>query len=121
MNKQKYVDEQIALVCSKIEIIDVPQIIIGVYLLYCKNEVVYVGKSKDVLSRIKQHPNKPHDSVGIIRTKTIEDSESLERVLINHFMPPYNTDGLTLLKQDEQTTTLNFLEYLNKAYAAPKN
>lgn len=84
---------------------EIPQNNCGVYLLYSNGEIVYVGKSKNILSRISTHFN-CHKSRGGVETKKefdkvtvieceIDEMDFIERILIDFLLPKYNRDSMT--------------------------
>lgn len=68
-----------------------------VYLLWEENEVVplYVGRSKNVFSRIGNHVNRILDirRVEVIRCENAHHMASLEKELIAFYLPPMNIAG----------------------------
>ena len=73
-----------------------------VYFLYQKEKLVYIGKTKDLLSRLSYHKkNKIFDSYSFLKCETNE-IDVIERILINKFLPFYNVDSLTKkIKENE--------------------
>ena len=75
---------------------------------------VYIGMTKSLLQRIIEHRHgkvKDFDSFGFVFTKTIEDAEKLETILIWLLNPKYNirkADGALLAAQDMGMTTSAF-------------
>ncbi|MCK4329382.1 GIY-YIG nuclease family protein [candidate division WOR-3 bacterium] len=76
-----------------------PKIHSGVYILYDKNEMVYIGQSKHIEYRIAEHAvitDKHHgkiefDSYSIFKIDgSKEDREAVEVVLIKMCKPKYN-------------------------------
>lgn len=63
---------------------------IGVYFLYLNKELQYIGQSKQIDNRIKQHKIK-YDFIGIIICSQ-DELLSLEREMIKTFRPKYNKD-----------------------------
>lgn len=67
----------------------------GIYLLYNNNEVVYIGKSKNIKNRITQHKSvKEFDSVKCVIFKDIGMINLYEPYLIQRYKPIYNKDLL---------------------------
>jgi len=64
------------------------EVISGVYLLIEKNELIYIGQSKDIKKRVKQH-NYNFDIVLII-IPVEEDKKSIEKELIRQYRPKNN-------------------------------
>lgn len=65
----------------------------GVYFLIQADEIVYVGQSVNVMSRIAQHRRdgeKDFDSFNAVPCKP-EDLDRLEELYINAFVPRFNT------------------------------
>jgi excinuclease ABC subunit C len=82
----------------------------GCYKYYdARNELLYVGKAKNIRKRVSSYFNKSHDNrkttvlVGMIDhieftvTDTEHDAFLLENSLIKHYQPRYNID----LKDDK--------------------
>lgn len=74
---------------------DIPKNVCGVYFLYLSDNVVYVGKSKNINQRIHEHlKSKKFDYYRVF-----ECDESLiglyERIFINKLKPILNCDSLT--------------------------
>lgn len=68
----------------------------GVYFLFDGDDIVYVGKSKDILNRIPTHKaTKKYDSHSFILCEE-ELLNVYERVLINKYKPIYNKDSITM-------------------------
>ena len=61
----------------------------GVYFLYKKDEVVYVGQSVDIERRITEHPDKKFDSFKYIECN-VDELDSLEERCIKEIKPKYN-------------------------------
>lgn len=81
---------------SKSEIIKksqkIPNVICGVYFLILNNEIVYVGQSINIISRIMAHnadANKTFDSVSYIKCEK-EKLDAIESYYINKFLPLQN-------------------------------
>jgi len=77
---------------KKIKMLDMP-LICGVYFLIQNNEIVYVGQSKNISSRVTQHTDKLFDSIMYI-----ECSENklydIEKFYIIACNPKYNETNL---------------------------
>ncbi len=69
-------------------------IICGVYILYNHDQMLYVGKSKNVHRRIQEHQDKPFTHFKIIECSD-EDYSALERLLIESYFPSFNKDSET--------------------------
>ena len=89
-----------------------------VYLLYCKGCVIYVGKSKDVVTRLHTHiKDKTFDAVDIVHCTTEKMQKQYENVLIDRLRPPLNKHLMLdkpskLHLSDIETQT--FADWLNK-------
>lgn len=73
----------------------------GVYFLCRQGQVVYVGQSVDVLSRVGQHridKTKTFDTAFFVPCRQC-DLNTLERELIDRLMPEYNADPATRAKR----------------------
>lgn len=69
----------------------------GVYFLYQKNILVYIGSSKDIFNRLEFHfkdNSKEYDSYSYLELPDLE-YQLTERYLINKYLPIYNKDGIT--------------------------
>jgi len=67
----------------------------GIYILFAKKNILYIGLSSDLGSRLNKHFHNYGDkikSVGIIRLnyKDWFEGEAIETGLINNFKPLYN-------------------------------
>ena len=63
----------------------------GIYFLFDKNELVYIGQSINCLSRIAEHENcKKFDSYYILKCEREQLSE-IEAVYIERYKPRYNS------------------------------
>jgi len=67
---------------------------IGVYWLYDMDEVVYIGHSRNLLSRITNHisSNKVWDKVKIILFDNLKIARSVERTLLLNIQTKYNNE-----------------------------
>lgn len=63
----------------------------GIYFLYFENELIYIGKTKNIINRIERHIDKQFDRIFFVPLKA-EDKEisDIEHTLIEHFKPPQN-------------------------------
>lgn len=75
--------------------------ICGVYVLYDHDEIVYIGKSKNVHRRILEHRDKEFTHFKIIEVDS-DNYSKLERILIEEFFPVYNTDNETRIAYAEK-------------------
>lgn len=62
----------------------------GVYFLISNTDVVYVGKSSCVISRMVGHKQKQYDRVVMIHEDDCQMIDALERSFIALFKPKYN-------------------------------
>ncbi|HYD66143.1 GIY-YIG nuclease family protein [Azospirillum sp.] len=69
--------------------------LVGVYLLLLKGKVVYIGSSKNMPRRVRQHRNgsRPFDNAYYIAASESE-MRSLEASLIKAMLPTQNTSGI---------------------------
>jgi len=83
----------------------------GVYFLYDKGEVVYVGQTNDIYRRISEHArgNQKHgiqqkefDDWSYVKCDDEDTREKLEALLIKHILPKYNIDQKTYYKSPER-------------------
>ena len=76
------------------------KIISGVYFLFDKDELVYVGCSNDIFKRIIQHEGKKvFDSYSYIELSNEEEIMLCEGVLIDKYIPKYNKDGKAIVNR----------------------
>jgi predicted GIY-YIG superfamily endonuclease len=61
-----------------------------VYLLHQNDVVVYVGKSKNVNTRLRQHEDKTHDKIKLCQVETEEEVDKLENHMIFELQPKHN-------------------------------
>lgn len=64
----------------------------GVYFLFDEDDVVYVGQSKNVHGRVRNHHDKHFDSYSFIQEERITKRLELEAYYIDKFDPEYNFD-----------------------------
>ena len=79
---------------------------IGVYLLYVKNELAYVGRSSNLRSRLNHHFNPSNseyqewksliDVIEYYLCESLADSDIIETYLINTLHPTFNKDKVYL-------------------------
>lgn len=63
----------------------------GVYMLLSENgEIVYVGQSKNVASRMRGHAGKEYRDIKMIPVESDRARDRLEMLLIGVFKPKYN-------------------------------
>lgn len=97
MQRQNQLREYISTTTEDIEsrITPVP-IFSGVYFLYSKGAVVYVGKSKNILARLGSHcPEKEFDSYSCIKIPT-DLLDEVEQYFIFKLKPSLNKTHLSL-------------------------
>lgn len=64
-----------------------------IYLLFRKEEIVYIGISRNILSRIREHrKEKSFSEVYFMETKR-KDAPKLEAALIRQLRPPLNSQA----------------------------
>jgi excinuclease UvrABC nuclease subunit len=108
------IDDKIKIIIASAIDFPIPEIVSGVYLLFDKDELVYVGKSMDVIRRLKEHKAKKFDSMKIIKCSD-ETSSFLERLLIEYYFPKYNIDGYTKkLKAIFALRETRIIDFINK-------
>jgi hypothetical protein len=85
----------------------------GVYFLYNKNSLDYIGKSTQIGKRLptsitdKIQYGHSIDSVGFILTPTEHDMNQLEAVLIEKYQPKLNIDYRDAFRYEDYKTTVN--------------
>lgn len=65
----------------------------GIYFLYKNNDIVYIGQTKNLISRLAVHladKNKDFDSYKFLELPHNMNLNKLERFLIKKFKPEYN-------------------------------
>ncbi len=75
-----------------------PQSLKGIYFLYHNDELIYIGKSTCIKSRLKSHINKFFNFFSYVEIPQGQLS-SYERAYINKFLPGLNIDVLTSQKK----------------------
>lgn len=65
-------------------------VIRGIYYLFNKWELVYIGQSDNILRRINQHTNKEFDEFAFIKIEDGVDLLKIEAEEINKYLPKYN-------------------------------
>lgn len=69
----------------------------GLYILYEKDNIVYIGKSENIKSRVNQHKkDKIFDSVQSILFIDNANIDIYEPYLINKYKPKYNKEFVRL-------------------------
>ena len=67
---------------------------LGVYLLYGLDNMVYVGRSKNIRERVGQHTRDDTipsiAAVAWVKTPTVTDAIALEKQLVKTLRPPLN-------------------------------
>ena len=71
-----------------------PARLMGIYFLYNGDELIYIGQSRSILSRIGQHVKggKSFDSYTFVECDE-EDLDSMEAGYIKHYHPSMNVAG----------------------------
>jgi hypothetical protein len=81
----------------------------GVYLLLNKSgEVVYVGQSRNVLSRMVGHQEKEFQTVKMIHIKEERERLEIEGVLIKTLAPVFNVQGLGFRREIASAKGVSF-------------
>lgn len=72
----------------------------SIYFLYKKNELIYIGKSITLFSRLcgHLHNNKKFDKIKIFELKNISDMHIIEPYLIIKFNPKLNKEFNSSIK-----------------------
>lgn len=65
-------------------------VIRGIYYLFNKWELVYVGQSDNILRRLNQHTDKEFDEFSYFKVDKWIDLERIEAEEINKYLPKYN-------------------------------
>ncbi len=83
----------------------------GIYILFKDNEIVYIGKSKNIKHRIQEHKkDKLFNNVKIILFKNEPDINLYEPYLINKYKPIYNNDLKTELSNNIKLPDIDLRE-----------
>lgn len=77
----------------------------GIYFLCNGKELVYIGQSRNVGSRVPRHMDKEFDRAFFIPCH-INHLLDFERTLIRHFKPPLNVQGACLDDSDKKILEL---------------
>lgn len=81
-------------------------IISGVYILFQDDNIIYVGRSKNIHVRLGQHwqkGKKRWNGIQIIDEKDINKQLLIEKELIKKYLPPLNNCSMSRkLKEGEQ-------------------
>ena len=75
---------------------------IGVYALYDKTGLIYIGHSSDIITRVTNH-EKAHTLAKIKLFKGLTEAKEIEEKLIRRLKPPMNKDFTKV-----ETETKNF-------------
>ena len=88
----------------------------GVYLLFNKGEVVYIGESGSLYSRIGTHrKNKLFDSFRVLSCKQSR-RRYWEKVLIKKFLPRYNKKHTPKVSSEElKTSEVSYFDWRTSA------
>jgi excinuclease UvrABC nuclease subunit len=66
----------------------------GVYLLYRNGMVVYIGRTRNLIKRLRDHACNPDmmplDQVKFIQESNAKNRANIEARLVRHFMPALN-------------------------------
>lgn len=65
----------------------------GVYFLFSKDDLLYIGEGGNCALRVAEHtrnPYKPFASYAVIPVDDEQERKTLERRLRGQFRPPYN-------------------------------
>jgi len=71
-------------------------LVTGIYILYSKKEIIYIGCSSNIGERLKNHlyANSPYKNkitdIAIVRFNEWKEASFVEAKLIKRFKPPYN-------------------------------
>lgn len=93
----------------------------GIYLLYKKSKIVYIGQAKNIKQRVEVHKKEFYDwsysfkyiefewdSVKYIIEEDKRKRKKKEKELIKRYNPPFNT---TMNTKNKQTRLLNYYTY----------
>ena len=84
----------------------------GIYRLYNRSEIVYIGKSKNIKGRIKEHFGiKEFDSFDFTILANESDKNLYELYLIDKYKPKYNKD---CVEKSTSTIKLNDIIFSKK-------
>lgn len=81
--------------------------ICGVYFLFLKNKLVYIGKSVDIKARLKKHrKNKEFDEYTFI-VMPEKSIDLYERFFLDKYQPILNNDNQTIMAEFERDIKSN--------------
>lgn len=81
----------------------------GVYFLIRNGQIVYVGQSKNVLSRMIGHVDKAFSSVRMVEVQDTAERLALEKELIGALNPPLNINGVDM-REDATVSRRTFIK-----------
>jgi len=92
----------------------------GIYVLYSRKELIYIGYSSDISRRLSAHFSLNSQfkvkikKVKIIRLYDSDDVFGIEAKLIEHFKPSYNKTNAYLNKYKDYSSEINLNEVIKK-------
>ena len=118
-NKEKITDNKAVdsdtVLCpdiQKLERFEMPKI--GVYFLFNKDNLIYIGQSINIFRRLNQHiKNKNFDSYSFIKCDTDSEAIDLEKMLIKKYRPTLNIQHKTQDLNDSIEFHLRMIKKLN--------
>ena len=90
----------------------------GIYRLYKDNNIVYIGKSKNLLKRIRVHTG--FDEFDFVTLNSSADLDIYEIYYINKYKPELNKDCNSNDELSVELKELTFSERFNKYDLSPK-
>ena len=89
----------------------------GVYILYDDKEVVYVGRSSNIISRVGNHTrNKEYDTVKYIAIDNIELIGIVESIYVAMLRPKYNMINADLDRMYDRMSLYEQIDEDTKSY-----
>jgi len=93
---------------------------IGIYILYSRNKLLYIGYSSEVGRRLLAHFSLASQfkvrikKVKIIRLYNSDDVFGIEAKLIEHFKPPYNKTNAYLDRYKDYSPEIDLNEVIKQ-------
>lgn len=86
----------------------------GVYFLFDKKEIVYIGQSLELGRRFFGHSKKRWDRYRVIKSNSRHQMIKWETILLNRFKPKYNKRIPKLIKPDWYIERQEFIQWMRE-------
>lgn len=95
---------------------------VGIYVLYYKNRIVYIGQSTNIHRRLIQHlkSNKLFDKYNYIEIE-VDQLDDIEEALIRKYKPIHNTTHNDTIKKDKIDRVMLSTAELNSLLSSIKD